>query len=75
MSPPAAEPTAGAGAGVAYGMQSPAQARDLWGTNGAAAMDDATTVSVILRSTRPGGQELGESQDSCPLGAIGLASL
>lgn len=42
----------GRGIVVMYGMQSPAQARDRWGTNGAAAMDDATTVSVILRGLR-----------------------
>lgn len=42
----------GRGIVVAYGMQSAAQGRDRWGTNGAAAMDDATTVSVILRGLR-----------------------
>ena len=42
----------GRGIVVAYGMQSGAQGRDRWGTNGAAAMDDATTVSVILRGLR-----------------------
>jgi len=42
----------GRGIVVAYGMQSPAQARDRWGTNGAQAMNDATTVSVVLRGLR-----------------------
>ena len=42
----------GRGIVVMYGMQSPAQARDRWGTNGAQAMNDATTVSVVLRGLR-----------------------
>ena len=42
----------GRGVVVMYGMQSPAQARDRWGPNGAEAMNDATTVSVILRGLR-----------------------
>ena len=42
----------GRGIVVAYGMQSPAQARDRWGQNGAETMNDATTVSVVLRGLR-----------------------